>query len=104
MSNGNVNVTFKYIATVLGIIGLLFTLGGLVWSASGRASDIETTTKRVDVIEPKVQELSDHKISSELKLTHIQEKVDDIDGRLDGINTTQTQILNAINKLAKKSE
>lgn len=104
MSNGNINVTFKYIASTLGIIGLLLTLFGLVWSASSRASDIETTTGRVDVIEPKVQELSDHKISSELELTHIKEKVDAIDGKLTEINTTQTQIFNAINRLAPKPE
>lgn len=93
------NGAIKYIAVAATILGTVMVLGKLVWSAASQASCIETTTHRVDVIEPKVEELSKHKISSEINLAHIEEKVDAIDGRLDGMDTKQTQILTAIKAL-----
>ncbi len=105
MANGNVSVTFKYIATTLGIIGLLLTLGKLVWSASGQASSLETTVNRVSTIEPKVEAAIKHQIEGELNYLYTIDRLDDMDERFDSVESKmdaqQTQIIEAIQSIKK---
>lgn len=91
---------FRLIAAILGVTALLITTAGLVWSASTKTAQSETTKLRVDIIEPKVEALTKHQIESEISLLYIEKAVEDLDGRLDGIEGTQSEILEAVRKIA----
>ena len=92
------NGSIKMIVMIASIAAFAISIGVLVWDASGKSKDIEHTEKRVNYLEPIVEQNSKHRLEDEIDTPYIKEDIRDIKTQMEVFNTLQQEILIEVRK------